>query len=175
MTGFTGKIQLYTGYGKGKTTAAMGLALRAYGTGMRIFFGQFIKSMPYSEHKALEKFSDRLTLKTYGKDCFIHREPQQADQDAALVGFKECQSAITSQSYDLVILDEICLAVYFNLIPESDVLELCQKRPSSVEIVLTGRYATPALLDMADLVTQMKEIKHYFNTEHLEARLGIEK
>lgn len=175
MKNTNGKIHLYTGYGKGKTTAALGLTLRAYGAGWRIFFGQFLKGMPYSELNALKVLSDRVTLKQFGGECFIYKNPEQADLEKAQKGLLESKDAIFSNQYDMVVLDEICVAIYYNLVKESDVIELCKNKPQSVELVLTGRYATPALFDIADLVTQMKEIKHYYTTEKLEARVGIEK
>ncbi len=172
---FQGKIHLYTGNGKGKTTAALGLALRAYGAGLKIFIGQFVKGIPYSEHHALACLNDRITVKQYGRECFIHRDPEEADKSAAEDGFLHIKKVMESEQYDLIILDEICIAIYFNLIKESDVIDLCRNKPKNTELVLTGRYASPALFDAADLVTQMKEIKHYYNTENLEARVGIEK
>jgi cob(I)alamin adenosyltransferase len=168
----TGYIHLYTGNGKGKTTAALGLAIRAVGAGKKVFIAQFVKGMHYAELDSLKRFPE-ITLKQYGLDCFIVKEPTQKDIDAAQTGWKEISAIIKQNSYDMVVLDEICIALYYHLIELSDVLAVLQKKPLSMEIVLTGRYAPQELIDMADLVTEMKEIKHYYN-QGIEAREGIE-
>jgi len=167
-----GRIQLYTGNGKGKTTAALGLALRAAGSGKTIFIAQFVKGMHYSEQDALKHFP-QIKLIQYGLDCFIVNEPAQADIDAARKGLNEVSEIISTQKYDMVILDEVCIALYYHLFDIQEVLALLKNKPKEMEIVLTGRYAPPELIGIADLVTEMKEIKHYYNNG-ISARKGIE-
>jgi cob(I)alamin adenosyltransferase len=168
----TGYIQLYTGNGKGKTTAALGLAIRAIGAGKSVFIAQFVKGMYYSELEALKRLPE-ITLKQYGLDCFIVNKPAQKDIVAAQIGWKETSSIIEQNNYDVVVLDEICIALFYDLIELSEVLNVLQKKPLSMEIVLTGRYAPQELIDLADLVTEMQEIKHYYK-RGIEARKGIE-
>jgi len=169
-----GYVQIYTGGGKGKTTAAIGLALRATGAGLKVFIAQFVKGMKYSELDALEKHKDKITVKQYGRDCFIHNDPKKEDIEAAQKGFKEVKEIINNGKHDLVILDEACIAIYYDLFSESDLINVIKNRPGHVEIVITGRKASEKLLEIADLVTEMKEIKHYY-TAGVQARLGIEK
>jgi cob(I)alamin adenosyltransferase len=168
-----GYVQVYTGDGKGKTTAALGLALRAAGAGLSVFIAQFVKGMEYSEIKALENFSDRIRLKQYGRDCFIYHEPKKEDIEAARAGLEEVRKIIASGDYDVVILDEANIATYYNLFSVDELLELIDGKPDHVEIVITGRRADPRIIDRADLVTEMKEIKHYY-AKGIEARKGIE-
>jgi cob(I)alamin adenosyltransferase len=168
-----GYVQIYTGDGKGKTTAAFGLALRAAGTGLRVFIAQFAKSIRYSEVEALERFDDQITIKQYGRRCFIQGKPEQADIDAARKGYEESREALISGEYDLVILDEANIAVHFSLFSEQDLLDLIDAKPEKVELVITGRRAPKSLIERADLVTEMKEIKHYY-TDGVEGRKGIE-
>ncbi|MFW5708451.1 MAG: cob(I)yrinic acid a,c-diamide adenosyltransferase [Bacteroidota bacterium] len=167
-----GYIHLYTGNGKGKTTAALGLALRAAGAGMKVFIAQFVKGMHYAELAALEKLP-LITLKQYGRDCFIVNQPIQADKDAARLGLKEVSAILKNNSYDVLILDEICIALYYNLFSLEEVIDLLNSKPVPMEVLLTGRYAPPELIQLADLVTEMKEIKHYY-TLGVKARMGIE-
>jgi cob(I)alamin adenosyltransferase len=165
---------VYTGNGKGKTTAAIGLAIRALGAGWRVFIAQFLKSGEYSEHKALARFSDRLTIKTYGRNVFIRGEPDPEDIRLAQEGMEEIQTVITTGQYGLVVLDEANVAVRYGLIEVEQILDLIDKRVEGVELVLTGRYADPRLIERADLVTEMQEIKHYYE-QGVKARLGVEK
>jgi cob(I)alamin adenosyltransferase len=164
---------VYTGDGKGKTTAALGLALRAAGAGLRVFIAQFIKGMHYSELDALERFSDLITIRQYGRGCFIRGEPSEDDRRAAVEGLAEAAGAIRSGQYAVVILDEANVAVHFGLFTIDELLDAIAPRPDCVEVVVTGRRAHPRLLEIADLVTEMREVKHYY-TEGLEARRGIE-
>lgn len=168
----SGYIHLYTGNGKGKTTAALGLALRAAGAGKRIFIAQFVKGMHYAELDALTRFPE-IKLKQYGLDCFIVNEPTQKDIDAAREGLTEVTAIIAGNKFDIVILDEICIALHYHLFDIRDVLELLRSKPNEMEIVMTGRYAPQELNDVADLVTEMTEIKHYYS-KGIEARKGIE-
>lgn len=170
-----GYIQVYTGNGKGKTTAAFGLALRACGAGMKVFIGQFVKGMHYNEIDAIDKYlSNNITLKQYGLDCFIYNDPTQKDIDAAQKGFAEMKEILLSDKYDMVIFDELNIALYYKLFTTQKVLEMLNNRPENVEIIITGRYAPQEIIDIADLVTEMKEIKHYYHNG-VEARKGIEK
>ncbi|MFC2151039.1 cob(I)yrinic acid a,c-diamide adenosyltransferase [Bacteroidota bacterium] len=168
-----GFIQVYTGNGKGKTTAALGLALRAYGADKKIFIGQFIKGKHYSELDSIEKYLDEIVIKQYGLDCFIVNEPEEKDIVAAQNGFNEMEKIIKSGEYDLVIMDELNIALYYKLLDIAKVLEIIKQKPKHVEIVITGRYAHEKIIEMADLVTEMNEIKHYFS-EGVQARLGVE-
>jgi cob(I)alamin adenosyltransferase len=167
-----GYIHLYTGNGKGKTSAAIGLAIRAVGAGKRVFIAQFVKGMHYSELDALKRFPE-IELRQYGLDCFIKNKPTQKDIDAARAGLTEVEMIVTENSFDVLILDEICIALYYHLFEEKEVINLLKAKPAEMEVILTGRYATEALYEIADLVTEMKEIKHYYN-DGVAARKGIE-
>jgi cob(I)alamin adenosyltransferase len=168
-----GYIQVYTGNSKGKTTAALGLALRAAGAGLRVFIAQFIKKRRCSEHKALERFKDLITIKQYGTGFLKGGKPTSSQIDAAEKGLKEVKNIIASKTWDMVILDEINVAAHCNLISVDDILDLLNSRPPNMEVVLTGRYADERIIEKADLVTEMKEIKHYYKTG-VKARKGIE-
>lgn len=169
-----GYVQVYTGNGKGKTTAAIGLAMRAVGAGLRVFIGQFVKGMYYSELKSLSKLSPQLVVKQFGREKFVHNKPSEEDVRAAREGYEEVKALIKGGEYDLVILDEANIAIYFNLLTVDDLLSLIEEKPESVELVFTGRNADPRLIEKADLVTEMKDIKHYFEYG-VRAREGIEK
>lgn len=170
----SGYIHIYTGNGKGKTTAALGLALRSVGAGKRVFIGQFMKSMAYSEDNAIKILGDGITLRKYGIDCFIVNSPTEKDIECARKGLDEMQKILESDKYDMVIFDEACVAIFFKLFTAEDLINVIQSRPERTEIVITGRYAPPKLIEIADLVTEMVEIKHYYN-KGMEARIGIEK
>jgi cob(I)alamin adenosyltransferase len=167
-----GFIHLYTGNGKGKTTAAIGLALRAAGAGKKVFIAQFVKGMPYSELNLLEKIQE-ISYRQFGSDCFIVNQPTEKDIELARNGLEETSGIIKSGKYDVVILDEACIAVYYKLFTSKELIKVVLSKPLPVEIVITGRYASEELIEIADLVTEMKEIKHYY-TKGIEARKGIE-
>lgn len=169
-----GYVQVYTGNGKGKTTAAIGLAIRALGAGWQVFFAQFLKAGEYSEHKALARFSDNLTIKTYGRNVFIRGEPNDEDRRLAQAAYKEIVEAVTSGRYRLVVLDEGNVAVHYDLITVDQILDLIEMRAGGVELLITGRYAHSRLIDRADLVTEMQEVKHYYD-KGITARVGVEK
>ena len=171
-----GYIQIYTGNGKGKTTAALGLTVRAAGHGFCTYFGQFLKGRKYGELDCLGKLSDLIVIRQFGRNAFVHvsKDPDRRDIAKAQAGLEACRKAMLSGDFRLVVLDEINVAVYFNLIKEEWVLELMEEKPSKVELVLTGRYAPESFIRKADLVTEMKEIKHYY-TRNIEAREGIER
>ncbi len=170
----TGYVQVYTGDGKGKTTAAFGLALRAAGAGLRVFIAQFVKGMPCSELAAFERLADVITLRQYGTGCFMSGQPEPADREAARRGLSEVKPLVRAGSYDIVILDEINIATRYGLIDVQDVLDLIECRAPGVELVLTGRYADERILERADLVTEMLERRHYYR-QGVQARTGIEK
>ena len=169
-----GYVQVYTGDGKGKTTAAFGLALRAAGAGLSVYIAQFVKGMKYYELDALEKLSDFITIKQYGRDCFIFNDPTDEDIKIAQEGLREVKDIMSSGKYNVIILDEANIATYYNLFSIEDLLELIRSKPEDVEIVITGRKADPEIIQAADLVTEMKEIKHYYQ-KGVQARDGIEK
>lgn len=169
-----GFVQVYTGNGKGKTTAALGLAVRAAGAGLRVFIAQFIKSRRTSEHHALDRFEDSITVRQYGKGLLIGRKPGGADLRAARNGYDEVREALRERTFDVVILDEVNVAVHYGLLSVEELLDIMKAKPKDVELVITGRYADKRILDAADLVTEMKEIRHYWSTG-TQARRGIEK
>ena len=167
-----GYIHLYTGNGKGKTTAALGLALRAVGAGEKVFIAQFVKGMHYAELDALKRLPE-IELKQYGLDCFIVNQPTPDDIDAARKGLDEVAKIIAQNKFEIVILDEICIALFYHLFEIDQVLTILNTKPVETEIILTGRYAPAELYEIADLVTEMTEIKHYY-TKGIKARKGIE-
>jgi len=209
-----GYIHIYTGNGKGKTTAAFGLAIRAALAGKNVFIGQFIKGMKYNETK-IEKHIENIIIKQFGKTCFIDRTPSEQDIKLAQQGLNLCKELICTkkylnkinknnnfnyysnenknysfsnnninninnkennklfQNFDIIILDELTIAIYFNLLNEKEVIEMLKNKKENVEIVITGRKATDKLIEVADLVTEMKEIKHYYK-KGITAREGIE-
>ena len=168
-----GYVQVYTGDGKGKTTAAMGLAVRAVGAGLRVYFGQFMKKFDYSEIITLKRLADAITIDQFGTGKYVIGRPTSEDIAAARQGLNRLSEVMTSGQYDVIIADEANVAVALGLIEEKAILALIGKRPAAVELVLTGRGATPAIIAAADLVTEMKPIKHYYENGVL-ARKGIE-
>jgi len=172
-----GCLEVYTGDGKGKTTAALGLALRAAGRGQKVFIGQFMKLYPYGELESLRALSGRVVLEQFGSpECIpFLTTPDPEDVALARAGLLCCKTALLSGEYAVVILDEINVAVHFKLLEAEDLLALVDGRPPMVELVCTGRYACDALLERADLVTEMRCVKHYFDSEGLPARDGIER
>lgn len=169
-----GLVQVYTGNGKGKTTASLGLALRAIGHGMKVYVVQFMKGdTDYGEIVAARKLKN-LKIVQFGRKEFVDREnPAKIDIQLARKALKQAEKAIMSGKYDIVVLDEINVALEWKLIGLGDVLAVVKKRPKHVELVLTGRYAHPQLVRCADLVTEMREVKHPYQKGVL-AREGIE-
>lgn len=167
-----GLIQIYTGCGKGKTTAALGLALRAAGAGFKVYIFQFIKGKAYSEIKSFKKIKN-VKIEQCGRGCFIKKTPQKADIKYAKNALAKAQKRIMSGKYDLVILDEANIAVKLGLLRSKDIMDVLIHKPRSVELVLTGRYAPRELIKCADLVTEMKEVKHPYQ-KGIKARLGVE-
>ena len=168
-----GYIQVYTGNGKGKTTAALGLSLRAVGAGFNVFIAQFVKGMEYSELNSIKQLSSKITLKQFGRDCFIYKDPEEEDFKVAREGFEQVKKIVAEGNYEVVILDEINIATHYKLISIEEILELLETKPEKVEIVLTGRNVDNRIIEKADLVTEMKEIKHYYQ-KGVQARKGIE-
>jgi cob(I)alamin adenosyltransferase len=147
-----GYIHVYTGNGKGKTTAALGLALRAVGAGKKVFVAQFIKGKIYSEIEAVRKFIPDITIKQYGLGCFIVEKPTEADIQAARRGLTEVTEILKSGQYDMIILDEATIALYYQLFTTDEFLGTLKYKEQATEIIVTGRYAPPGLIEMADLV-----------------------
>jgi len=168
-----GFVHIYTGNGKGKTTAAIGLGIRATGEGLKVYMIQFMKGRRYSEIDALENIKD-FTVIQFGRDEFVSKEnPEQIDIDLARKGFEHAKEIIKNGEHDLIILDEINVAVDFKLIPLKDVLKLMDEKPEKVELVLTGRYAHPDMVKQADLVSEILEIKHPYQNG-IQSRKGID-
>ena len=189
-----GYVQVYTGDGKGKTTAALGITMRAAGAGKKIAFIQFMKALGYSEQKILPTLPG-VTWKTLGKPFFIAKKGSISDEDLEQYGggcvvfeegnppaeyvkmisdgFAEAKEMILSGDYDMVVLDEINCAMFFGLIGVDEVLELIRNKPAHTEMILTGRRAPDEIIEAADLVTEMREIKHYYSAG-VQARRGIE-
>ena len=168
-----GYIHVYTGSGKGKTTSAIGLGIRATGGGLKVHMVQFMKGRKYSELVTLDKIKN-FTYSQHGRDEFVNKDnPEQIDIDLAQEGFSKAKELINNNKYDMIILDEINVAVDFNLISLDEVLKLIDEKPEKLELVLTGRYAHPEIQKFSDYVTEMLEIKHPYQ-EGIEARKGID-
>jgi len=170
-----GFIQVYTGDGKGKTTAALGLALRAIGHGLKVNIIHFMKgNIEYGELKAAKCLEPNLIIRQMGRETFVSRDnPDQEDIKLARQALALSGEVVAGGEYDLVVLDEINCALDFGLIPLDQVLKILQTKPERVELVLTGRGAPPEIIQAADLVTEMKEIKHYYR-RGIKSRKGIE-
>ena len=168
-----GYIHVYTGPGKGKTTAALGLGLRASGAGLKVHMVQFMKGRRYSEIDTIDNITN-FTISQHGRDEFVSKEnPNQIDIDLAQKGFKYAKEIINNGKYDMIILDEINVAIDYNLITLEDVLKLLEGKPKKLELILTGRDAHPDIIKIADLVTEMLEIKHPYQ-QGITARKGID-
>lgn len=158
---------------KGKTTAAFGLAIRVLCAGGSVFIGQFVKNMKYNETK-IEHLFNNVRIQQFGRGCFIEKKPAQEDIDAAYAGLESCKQILASGEYNLVVLDELTIALYYELLSIEEVLTAISRRHSGTELVITGRYAPAELIDIADLVTEMREVKHYY-TEGVLSRNGIDR
>ncbi len=169
-----GLVQVYTGDGKGKTSAAFGAALRAIGRGLRVYIIQFIKGgFDYGELHVVKKLPN-LKLAAFGRGKFVTEvSPHEEDVKLAEEALKLAKEVIGSGQYDIVVLDEINVALNLKLVTVDEALQLIKNRPKHVELILTGRYAPIQIVEVADLVTEMKEIKHPF-TEGVTPRKGIE-
>jgi cob(I)alamin adenosyltransferase len=171
-----GYVQIYTGNGKGKTTAALGQAFRAMGHGLKTYIGQFMKGQKYGELEAAKMVHPHIKIEQYGKETFVHvqKPPREEDLRMAKEGLEKARVAIFSGNYDIVVLDEIITAHYFELVSLDEMLGMMKSKPEGVELILTGRYAPPELIAAADLVTEMVEVKHYYQ-KGVIAREGIER
>jgi cob(I)alamin adenosyltransferase len=170
-----GYIHVYTGNGKGKTTAAIGLAVRAAGAGLKTYIVQFMKEFPYSELTGLKYIEEFITVEQFGGDDFVYKKekPGKEDIDKIMNGMKSAREKMLSGRYNIIVLDEICVSIYFELLTTEDVLSFINLKPENVELILTGRYCPDEIIDKADLVTEMKEVKHYY-TDGVLSRKGIE-
>ncbi|MGA1847854.1 MAG: cob(I)yrinic acid a,c-diamide adenosyltransferase [Thermoplasmatota archaeon] len=168
-----GYLQVYTGNGKGKTTASLGLGLRAAGAGLKVHMVQFMKGRRYSEIDAIMDIPN-FTISQHGRDEFVSREnPERVDIELARKGFEKAREVVLSGEFDMVILDEINVAADYGLVAIQEVIDLIKGRPDHVELILTGRSAPREFIESADLVTEMREVKHFYN-QGVEARKGIE-
>ena len=170
-----GFIQIYTGNGKGKSTAAIGQAVRAAGFGLKTYIAQFMKEYPYNELNSLKYLSEWITIEQFCGDDFVYIKqlPGKDEIDKAHRGLAKAKSKMLSGKFDLIILDEICVSIYFGLFSDEEILTFMKQKPDKVELILTGRYCPDNLLEKADLVTEMKEIKHYYQVG-IKSRRGIE-
>jgi len=169
-----GLVQVFTGDGKGKTTAALGMALRALGHDMKVFVAVFMKGdYPYGEWEALARFPN-ITIARFGFRTFTDpKNVKPEEREQARLALAAARDAMLSGEYDLVILDEVNVAVLFELIPVDDVVALIKDRPPQVELIFTGRRANPKVVELADLVTECVKVKHPFD-KGTRARPGIE-
>ena len=168
-----GLIHVYTGPGKGKTTAALGLGLRAVGNGFKVHMVQFMKGRRYSEIDGIEHLK-KFSVSQHGRDEFVNKKnPEKIDIDMAKEGFSYAKELIKSNDYDMIILDEINVAVDFNLISLEELIKLIKEKPEKLELVLTGRYAKKEIIKIADYVTEMLEIKHPYQ-KGVQARKGCD-
>ena len=179
-----GLIQVYTGNGKGKTTCALGAGLRAAGHGLEGLMISFMKAkvairgdtsdINYGEFKSIEQIPN-FTIRPVGRETFVDKEnPDPVDVKMAQEGLEIARDALRNHSCDVLILDEINVAVEWNLFSLEDQLGLLDIRPSGVELIMTGRYARQEIIDAADMVTEMREVKHYYKTRKITARRGFE-
>ncbi len=169
-----GYVQVYTGNGKGKTTASLGLTMRALGAGMKVHIVQFLKQGDYSEIKALAKFGEQVTVEQYGLGKFVRGNPSEEDIEAGKKGLARVREIVTGKKADLLVIEEGNVAVMCRLFSIDELMEVIAEKPEAMEIVVTGRGAHEKLIERADLVTEMTEIKHYYK-KGVNARVGIEK
>ncbi len=171
-----GYVQVYTGNGKGKTTAALGLTLRAVAHGMRVYIAQFLKGQDYGElHAIRERLGDLVTVEQFGTPRFVKTgQMGEEDYELARKGLERVRQALFEEDYKIVIMEEANVAMYLGLLGKDAVLELVRSKPTDKELIITGRYAPEELIEAADLVTEMREVKHYYQ-KGVMARPGIEK
>jgi cob(I)alamin adenosyltransferase len=170
-----GFVQIYTGNGKGKSTAAIGQAVRAAGFGLKTYIAQFMKEYPYNELISLKHLSEWISIEQFGGDDFVYKKelPNEEELAKARNGLQTAREKMLSGEYDIVILDEAIVAIYFKLVETKDLVKFITEKPENVELILTGRYCPEELIERADLVTEMKEIKHYYQ-KGITSRRGIE-
>ena len=168
-----GYVHVYTGDGKGKTTAALGLALRAAGSGLHVALATFMKNGDSAEYDMLNQLNAGIRIYDYGSGCFIHGKPASRETIRAQRGYQSLKRVMDSRDFDLLILDEANMAVACKLLPVESLLDLIHSKPVELELVITGRYAHPEVIAAADLVTEMREVKHYYR-KGVQARPGID-
>ncbi len=170
-----GFIQIYTGNGKGKTTAAIGQAVRAAGFGLKTYIVQFMKEFPYNELNSLKHLKQWITIEQFGGDEFVYKKepPGKEELDKAKKGLSSAKEKMLNGEFDIIILDEVCVSIYFGLLKTDDIIDFIKDKPANVELILTGRYCPAELIEKADLVTEMKEVKHYYG-KGITSRRGIE-
>lgn len=167
--------QIYTGNGKGKTTAAIGQSIRAAGAGYKSLIIQFMKEYPYSELKALQHFQEYITIEQYCGDDFVYKKEiaSEDEKKKARFALQKVKVEFSKDNYDIIVLDEIIVSIYFKLVELKDVIEVIKSKPLNKELILTGRYCPQELIELADLVTEMKEVKHYY-TSGVLSRKGFD-
>jgi len=170
-----GFVQVYTGNGKGKTTAAIGQAIRAAGHGLNTCIIQFMKDFPYGEIESLKRFDDHISIFRFGNDNFVLKKENPSDSDIEISenGYDFAKQQIVNKKYQIIILDEILVAIFFKLVTIEKIIDLIKIKPTEIELILTGRYCPKEIIELADLVTDMQEVKHYYSNGIL-ARSGIE-
>ena len=169
-----GLVIVITGNGKGKTTAAMGQALRALGHGFKVLVVQFMKGKKYGEVLCAEKLLPDLRIIPCGLDSFVMKDnPAPVDIELARQGLKLVKEALASKEYQMIILDEINVALDFKLVALEEVLDMIRNKPKEIDLVLTGRYAPPEIIELADTVSEVREIKHHYS-KGVKERAGIE-
>ena len=170
-----GLVQIYTGDGKGKSTAAIGQAVRAAGFGLKTYIAQFMKEYPYNELSSLKHLKNWITIEQFCGDEFVYKKelPGEEELSKAKEGLQTATEKMLGGEYDLIILDEAIVSIYFKLIKTEELIEIIKLKPEKVELILTGRYCPDELIELADLVTEMKEVKHYYQ-KGIKSRKGIE-
>jgi len=170
-----GFVQIYTGNGKGKSTAAIGQAVRAAGFGLKTYIAQFMKEYPYNELISLKHLSEWISIEQFGGDEFVYKKelPNEEELAKARSGLQSAREKMLSGEYDLIILDEAIVAIYFKLIATKELIEIIKAKPENVELILTGRYCPTEIIELSDLVTEMKEVRHYYQ-KGITSRRGIE-
>ena len=170
-----GYTHVYTGNGKGKTTAAIGLTVRAVGADLKVYFLQIMKNFSYSELKSLAALKPKVKVEQTGDDVFIleKRFPNESEKTMVKKKIEEVKNLMIRKEYDVFVLDEICVASYFKLIDIADIIDFIERKPYGVELILTGRYCPEEVISRSDLVTEMKEVKHYYQQGVL-SRKGID-
>ncbi|RLG90693.1 MAG: cob(I)yrinic acid a,c-diamide adenosyltransferase [Candidatus Hecatellales archaeon] len=170
-----GILQVYTGNGKGKTTAALGQALRAVGHGFKVYMAQFMKSYGYGEVEAAKRLYPNLVIEQFGRTKHVNKEkPEKIDYGLAKKALLKAKKVLESGEWDIVILDEVNVALNFGLLSLDEVLELLKVKPKNVELIFTGRYAPKEVIDLAELVSEVVEIKHPYRSKGAKPRMGIE-
>ena len=170
----TGKLIVITGDGKGKTTSALGMALKAAGRGHKVYIAQFIKEGDYSEIKALRRLSDLITVEQFGLGGFFGRNPTPEDIQAARKGLEKVATVMSSDDYRVIVLDEANVAIKYKLFSEQELLDIIAISSENLEVILTGRHAARKIFEKADQVIEIKAIKHYYQ-KGVKARVGIDK